>query len=110
MDAEGTRLGSRALFYSSCISLVANFVLPLFVVKPQLDQGIAGLMSGVGTLELVMRKLRVGLPMLWAISHALFAMCMFATLYVCAEGVLHHSDRASLASFRVCQAQVCWSQ
>ena len=33
LDAETSRLGSRALFYSSLVSLLVNFVLPAFVTE-----------------------------------------------------------------------------
>jgi hypothetical protein len=83
VDAEATRLGSRALFYSSCLTLFANFVTPLFVAKSPSHRSVVELSSGsAGVLELLMSKCKIGLPMLWTVSHALFATCMFATLYV----------------------------
>jgi len=87
MDAEATRLGSRALFYSACLSLLANFVLPLFITKPSGHRSAVELVGGGdGVLESLMKKCTIGLPMLWATSHALFAVCMFATFFVSTVG------------------------
>jgi solute carrier family 45 protein 1/2/4 len=92
-DAEATRLGSRALFWSSVVSMVGNIVLPAFVTepaasseneqKPHLRFGYGskdtwwkGLLKHVG----VPVWMRIHLASLWALSHVVFALCMFATL------------------------------
>jgi len=85
VDTEATRLGSRALLYSSCLTLLTNFVAPLFITKS--SRSTVELEAGrVGFMDLVMRKCSIELPMLWAISHGLFAMCMFATFFVSSIG------------------------
>ena len=79
--AEGTRLGTRALFFSSLVSLLVMVVMPPFVVG---SAGSSG--SAPGVVERVMAALRLGkvpkvqLASLWAASLALFAACMFATV------------------------------
>ena len=81
VDAEATRLGTRALFWSACISLFCNFTLPFLVsqtVKPRTIRDL--FQEESGTLKRVARKFQISLPILWALSHALFALCMFSTL------------------------------
>jgi len=77
LDAEATRLGARALFYSAVIALVANLILPYFVYETE-ETGV-GKKSGRGIR--IPDALRVHLISLWAASHFIFAACMFATLY-----------------------------
>ena len=83
-DAEGTRLGARALFYMGAVSLFANVVLPAFVAETASK-------SRSGTPLPVLKKpsrfvvparLKVHLATLWAASHVVFAACMLGTLYV----------------------------
>lgn len=81
VDTEATRLGTRALFFSACISLFSNFALPFFVSRAVNHTTIGGIPQGEGgTLKQIARKFQISLPMLWASSHALFALCMFSTL------------------------------
>lgn len=82
LDAESTRLGSRALFFSSLLALLANFLLPSFVPEAksaqQDEQGTSG---GVWQrICKVPKALQIHLATLWAVSHLIFAGCMFATL------------------------------
>ena len=85
LDAETSRLGSRALFYSSLVSLLVNFVLPAFVteaadnMRPGPSQQPQ---SRWESLFQIPRGLQIHLSTLWAISHLVFAGCMFATLCV----------------------------
>lgn len=87
LDAEATRLGSRALFFSALLSLSVNLVLPLFVTET----------ASVGTpvarfsrqqqslwtrITHVPRSMQLHLSTLWALSHFVFATCMMATLCV----------------------------
>ena len=82
IDAEATRLGSRALFYSALLALTINFILPAFVteaaVHPSQDQSS----SWWKRVCRVPRGMQIHLVTIWAISHLVFACCMFATLYV----------------------------
>ena len=77
LDAEATRLGARALFYSAVIALGANLILPLFVYETE-EKG-AG--KKCAKMIRIPDVLRVHLITLWAASHFIFAACMFATLY-----------------------------
>ena len=80
-DVEATRLGTRALFWSACISLFCNFALPFLVPRAVKRRTIGDLFREEGgTLKRIARKFQISLPMLWALSHALFALCMFSTL------------------------------
>lgn len=96
LDAEATRLGSRALFYSSLLALLANLVLPAFVAEAVRRGGNPG---DIDQAELwwerlcrVPRFLQVHLASLWAVSHLLFAICMMATLYVCISLIKEKTD------------------
>jgi len=87
LDTEATRLGSRALFFSALLSLFVNLTLPLFVSES------AGTRNGRPVVPTasqswferacrVPRGMQVHLATLWAVSHIVFAGCMFATLCV----------------------------
>jgi solute carrier family 45 protein 1/2/4 len=81
VDAEATRLGTRALFWSACISLFFNFTLPFLVPRTVKRRMIGDIFQEEGgALKRIARKFQISLPMLWALSHALFALCMFSTL------------------------------
>ena len=81
VDAEATRLGTRALFWSACIGLFTNFTLPLLVPRTVKRRTIGDLFQEEGgTFKRIARKFQITLPMLWALSHALFSLCMFSTL------------------------------
>ena len=81
VDAEATRLGTRALFLSACISLFSNFALPLLVSHTSRRRAIGDpLQEEGGALKRVLRKFQTSLPMLWAMGQGLFALCMFSTL------------------------------
>jgi len=77
VDAEATRLGSRALFYSALVSLIANTVAPAFVRHRVFEARESVIRRGVGRWWA--KVPRVHLATLWAVSHAVFASCMCAT-------------------------------
>lgn len=81
--AEGTRLGSRALFYQAIISLASNIILPFFVSeagsRKRMQNAIA-LGERKSWLLRLYERMRIHLGTLWAVSHLLFAICMGATL------------------------------
>ncbi|KAF9644299.1 MFS general substrate transporter [Thelephora ganbajun] len=82
VDAEATRLGTRALFWSACISLFSNFALPFLVFQTAKRRTIGDLFQEEGgVLRRIARKFQISLPMLWALSHALFSLCMFSTFF-----------------------------
>jgi hypothetical protein len=87
LDAEAMRLGSRALFFAALLSLFVNLTFPLFVSES------AGTRNGRPAIPntaqswfdracRVPRSMQVHLATLWAVSHLVFAGCMFATLCV----------------------------
>ena len=72
LDDEATRVGSRALFYNSLLSLVATFVMPMFIRN-----------EGGAERNIILRilsRLNIHLCDLWSFSHLLFAICMASTL------------------------------
>lgn len=73
LEAEATRLGTRALLYHSVLALLANFVLPYFVTESA---------GRVGNTQKGMGRIQVHLASLWAASHFIFALCMVATMSV----------------------------
>ncbi len=84
LDAEATRLGSRALFFASILYLFINVTLPAFVsdsstrskhMVPQNEE------SWWDRMCRVPKYLQIDLATIWAISHLVFAACMFATLW-----------------------------
>ncbi|KAI6144983.1 MFS general substrate transporter [Pisolithus tinctorius] len=79
VDAEATRLGSRALFYSALVALVANLVTPFFVIQD--EPGVkASIVRGSRWRQWI-KVPRIRLVTLWAFSHAVFAGCMWATYF-----------------------------
>ena len=83
MDAEATRLGSRALFYSALLALFINVVLPAFVSESAKSSTVVGTEGDDSWWDRICRvpkRLQVHLATIWAVSHFVFAVCMFATL------------------------------
>lgn len=83
LDAEATRLGSRALFFSSLLALLANVVLPAFIpeANPPQSPRRGNTLPFWRRLTQVPAVLHVHLATLWALSHLIFAGCMFATFF-----------------------------
>ncbi|KAF7342237.1 hypothetical protein MVEN_01811700 [Mycena venus] len=69
--AEGTRLGSRALFFSAALTLLTNLVLPAFTSTTS---------SSKSNIKTCVPK--IPLVAVWAGSHLLFGACMLATFAV----------------------------
>jgi solute carrier family 45, member 1/2/4 len=78
LEAEGTRLGSRALFFQSVTALASNILLPFFVRDDQGKQRDGPSFFEVKTRS-ILDKFKVHLTTLWAASHLLFFLCMEAT-------------------------------
>jgi solute carrier family 45 protein 1/2/4 len=85
LNAEATRLGTRALFFSSIVSLATNFLAPYLVVTE--NDRERSRPSGNGFREVPgsglaqrLRPPKMHIATLWAISHGVFAACMGATL------------------------------
>jgi len=83
VDAEATRLGTRALFWAACITLFSNLALPLLASQTPRRRMIGDLLQEEGgALKRLVRKFQISLPMLWAIGQGLFALCMFGTFFI----------------------------
>ncbi|KAH7929288.1 MFS general substrate transporter [Leucogyrophana mollusca] len=78
LDAEATRLGSRALFYSALVSLAANTIMPIFVTR---TRETTTALSPVSPRKTCLEHFQIHLASLWASSHLLFALCMAATFF-----------------------------
>ena len=123
LDAEATRLGSRALFFSALLSLLLNLALPLFVSES------AGTQNGRPAIPntaqswfkracRVPRSMQVHLATLWAVSHIVFAACMFATLsvsfllaFILSSESFHHSFTQSVwgSTFIITMTGFSWA-
>ncbi|KAI0640511.1 MFS general substrate transporter [Trametes meyenii] len=89
LDAEATRLGTRALFYQSLLSLTANILLPFFVAESARSRrGLERrlLQAHKSAWARIYERLKVSLATLWATGHLLFAICMFATFFYSTVG------------------------
>lgn len=100
LDAQATRLGSRALFFQSVIALIGNIVLPYFVTESattpgEVNQPKSHLRFGYGSQSLwtkvgrwmkVPNWLKIHLASLWALCHLVFALCMFGTFFTSSVG------------------------
>lgn len=97
--AEGTRLGSRAMFYNALLSLLANVLLPFFVAeagsRKSMQDKLA--MSAQSIWVRWFNKLKIHLASLWAASHLIFAICMGATFFY--SGVWGATFFTTLAGF-----------
>jgi solute carrier family 45, member 1/2/4 len=86
IDAEATRSASRALFYSALLTLSSNLILPTFVLEaaehPSQNHIIRESLPWWKRICHMPRGMQVHLVTMWPISHLVFAVCMFATLYV----------------------------
>ncbi|SJL10049.1 uncharacterized protein ARMOST_13431 [Armillaria ostoyae] len=102
LEAESTRLGSRALFFSSILALSTNVLLPFFIIKTRRKSarhlnagydstrvrnetdGYTSTRTAAGKLWAswsIPDAIKVHLASLWAVSHAVFAGCMLATFF-----------------------------
>ncbi|KAH9915143.1 MFS general substrate transporter [Epithele typhae] len=84
LNDEATRLGTRALFYSSLVTFAGNILLPLVVAESArsrrlLERKLAG--SPKSNLLALYERLKVSLSTLWAASHLVFSLCMLATFF-----------------------------
>ncbi|KAH9169534.1 MFS general substrate transporter [Lactarius sanguifluus] len=73
IDAEGTRLGSRAQLFSAIVALLTNALAPLIVDGSSSP-------THVGPPKRWWQR-KIHLATLWAISHLIFAFCMFGTIF-----------------------------
>ncbi|KAJ7253172.1 major facilitator superfamily domain-containing protein [Mycena rebaudengoi] len=83
VSAEGTRLGSRALFYSAVLALLTNLILPLFISASDTGPHHARTaQANAGKIATILfRWFKIHLSTLWAFSHLLFSACMLGTFF-----------------------------
>jgi solute carrier family 45 protein 1/2/4 len=75
IEAEGTRLGSQAQLFAALLALATNFLAPLIVRSTASSSTPVHL----GPPKQWWQR-KVDLATLWAVSHLVFAFCMFGTL------------------------------
>ncbi|KAF5384381.1 hypothetical protein D9615_003131 [Tricholomella constricta] len=79
-DAEATRLGTRALFYSAILALLLNVLLPAFVATPATRTRTRTRTRARRPWLDVPERAKVNLASLWAASHLVLGLCMLGTL------------------------------
>ncbi|KIJ37094.1 hypothetical protein M422DRAFT_69504 [Sphaerobolus stellatus SS14] len=111
MEAEATRLGSRALLCNALASLIISVIGPFFVTGTRSGAAYEeGFQSEKGTLKRKLYRLWKGRPtidlaMLWAISHGLFSVCMLSTFFI--DSVIGATLILTVAGF--CWAITTWA-
>ncbi|KAF8754079.1 MFS general substrate transporter [Rhizoctonia solani] len=111
--AEGTRIGSRAMFYGALLTFVTSILLPYFVKNPDLRaRGMESLSLGAEEGSGAVRsappprgfKFTIGLSLCWQLAHITFGLLLLATGFVT-------SVRAATAIFALqglCSATTHW--
>ncbi|EUC64988.1 sucrose transporter, partial [Rhizoctonia solani AG-3 Rhs1AP] len=88
LRAEGTRAGSRAMFYGALLTLVTSVLLPYFVKDPgSCSRGMEPLSLGAEDESGLTRdaarpqifKFTIGLSLCWQIAHILFGLLLLST-------------------------------
>ncbi|KAK0500043.1 major facilitator superfamily domain-containing protein [Armillaria luteobubalina] len=102
LEEASTRLGARALFFSSILALSTNVLLPFFIIKTR-HKSVRHINAGYDNTRVrnetdgytsnrtaagklwaswsIPDAIKVHLASLWAVSHAVFAGCMLATFF-----------------------------
>ncbi|KAF8717909.1 MFS general substrate transporter, partial [Rhizoctonia solani] len=113
LRAEGTRIGSRAMFYGALLTFVTSILLPYFVKNPDLRaRGMESLSLGAEEGSGAVRsappprgfKFTIGLSLCWQLAHIKFGLLLLATGFVT-------SVRAATAIFALqglCSATTHW--
>ncbi|KAI0301333.1 hypothetical protein BC826DRAFT_1090061 [Russula brevipes] len=81
IEAEGTRLGSRAQLFLALLSLATNFLAPLIVRNAASSSSPIH----IGPPKQWWQR-KIHLATLWAVSHLVFAFCMFSTFFTSSAG------------------------
>ena len=82
IDAEATRLGSRALFFSALLAITVSLIIPAFVTEAAGHSSQSQNSPWWRRFCRVPKGMQVHLVTMWAVSQLVFAGCMFATLCV----------------------------
>jgi len=80
LEADATRAGNGAMFWSSVLSLTTSVILPLLVTTSKARQNGETYQSGVSLWVRLLAKCKFHLAFLWALSHLIFAISMMLTL------------------------------
>ncbi|CAE7204476.1 unnamed protein product [Rhizoctonia solani] len=113
LRAEGTRAGSRAMFYGALLTLMTSILLPYFVKDPDLRAGgmeslplgaeeEPGVAQNAGRLQRF--KFTIGPSLCWQLAHVIFGLLLLSTGCVA-------SVRAATAIFALqglCSAATHW--
>ncbi|EPS95433.1 hypothetical protein FOMPIDRAFT_1054159 [Fomitopsis schrenkii] len=81
LNAEATRLGSRALLYNSILSLACNMLLPFFVSEATKSRAALERKLNKSRFMMIYDRIKIHLATLWAVSHIVFAVCMAASFF-----------------------------
>ncbi|CAE6407018.1 unnamed protein product [Rhizoctonia solani] len=113
LRAEGTRAGSRAMFYGALLTLMTSILLPYFVKDPDSrSRGMEPLLLGAEDESGLARdaarpqrlKFTIGLSLCWQLAHVAFGLLLLSTGFVT-------SVRAATAIFALqglCSAATHW--
>ncbi|CAE6492522.1 unnamed protein product [Rhizoctonia solani] len=113
LRAEGTRAGSRAMFYGALLTLVTSVLLPYFVKDPgSCSRGMEPLSLGAEDESGLTRdaarpqifKFTIGLSLCWQIAHILFGLLLLSTGFVTSV----HAATAIFALQGLCSAATHW--
>jgi len=81
LEADATRAGNGAMFWSSVLSLITSIVLPLLVTTSKARQNAKPHENATRSLLIrLLAKCKFHLAFLWALSHLIFAISMMLTL------------------------------
>ncbi|KAB5594887.1 General alpha-glucoside permease [Ceratobasidium theobromae] len=90
LRAEGTRAGSRAMFYGALLTFATSILLPYFVEDPDTrPKGVESLSFGaeanpdisrsIGQTTSNRRRFTVGLSLCWQFAHVMFGLLLLST-------------------------------
>ncbi|CAE6427034.1 unnamed protein product [Rhizoctonia solani] len=113
LRAEGTRTGSRAMFYGALLTFVTSILLPYFVMDPDprargMEPLSLGAEEGSGAVRstppLQGLKFTIALSLCWQLAHIIFGLLLLSTGFV-------RSVRAATVIFALqglCSAATHW--
>lgn len=89
LRAEGTRAGSRAMFYGALLTFATSILLPYFVRDPRPDPRSRGTEtlyfacgaeadSEIARQALNRKRFTIGLPLCWTLSHVMFGLLLLS--------------------------------
>ncbi|KAJ3518170.1 hypothetical protein NLJ89_g3 [Agrocybe chaxingu] len=95
LNGEATDLGLRAFFYSALVPLLSNLTIPAFVSEAAgAGQGRNNGSSWSDHVSRVPRRMQMHLATVWAVSHLVFAGCIFGALLIVREDIDSDTERS----------------